>query len=148
MSDQQVQQLARALQEAINSNDADRLNALYDEHVVQEIAGLPTVAGREAIRHSDAALFRAFPDHRREWEEVTVSGNYIVLRWRATGTHTGRWIGIPPTNRWLDTRGCTIVQVRDGRITHVWIYPDGPDLMRQLGLVAAPTPAPSEATDQ
>jgi hypothetical protein len=43
-------------------------------------------------------------------------------------------MGIPPTNRRAITNGCTVSQVRSGKIVHEWLFWDTGHLMKQLGV--------------
>jgi len=87
---------------------------------------------------------RAFPDLHIEIEQIFSSGDYVTLRWLATGTHGGELMGIAPTNRRAVTHGCTIDEIRDGKIVREWAYWDTGNLLRQLGVL--PSPAAAGAT--
>ncbi len=65
------------------------------------------------------------------------SGDYVVIRYTATGTHRGDLMGIAPTNRRAETHGCTIAEIKNGKIVHGWIYWDTGHLLRQLGVMPA-----------
>ena len=80
----------------------------------------------------------AFPDLRLDTEQMLAKDDFVVTRWRATGTHNGPLMSIPPTNRKVVTHGCTVSQYRNGRPAHDWIYWDTGNLMRQLGVLPAP----------
>jgi len=81
---------------------------------------------------------QAFPDLHFEIEQIFSSGDYVTLRWRATGTHRGELMGIPPTNRPAETHGCTVEEMRDGKMVREWVYWDTGNLLRQLGVLPAP----------
>ncbi|HEX5923406.1 MAG TPA: ester cyclase, partial [Baekduia sp.] len=62
------------------------------------------------------------------------------LAWRAVGTHTGPIDppGFAPTGKRLEFPVWEISELRDGRASRVRIAIDMADVMRQLGLLAAP----------
>jgi len=93
------------------------------------------MAGREVGRQFMQIYVGAFPDLRLDNEQILGSGDFVVARWPATGTHRGELMGIAPTNRRATTHGCTVYEVRNGRITHEWIYWDTGHLLRQLGVL-------------
>jgi predicted ester cyclase len=80
--------------------------------------------------------FKAFPDLYFEVEQIIASGDHVVSRWGATGTHKGEFDGIPPTNRQVSSRGCTVSEVRVSRIVKSSMYFEQLSLLRQLGVAA------------
>jgi len=77
----------------------------------------------------------AEPDETCAGATPGVSGT-IAVRWTATGTHTGPYLGAAPTGRSIAFKGIEIVRVRDGLITERWGEWDGLDLIVQLGRTA------------
>ncbi|MGH7268408.1 MAG: ester cyclase [Candidatus Rokuibacteriota bacterium] len=128
-------EIARQALEAWNAHDPDRYLSRLGEKFVSESDTLPgPVTSREAAREAMHMYTRAFPDLRFEIQQLLPSGDYVTIRWKATGTHRGELMGIPPTNRKAETHGCTVSEVRDGRIVHEWVYWDTGNLLRQLGV--------------
>ena len=57
------------------------------------------------------------------------------LRWRARGTHTVEFMGIPATNIEIDIPVCEIYEFSDeGEVTQTWMYSDPLALPKQLGV--------------
>jgi steroid delta-isomerase-like uncharacterized protein len=82
--------------------------------------------------------FAAFPDLQYEIEQILAVGDYVVSRWRATGTHKGNFIGIPATNRSISARGCTVTEIRNGKAIRGRIYADNAALLQQIGALSLP----------
>lgn len=143
MAEQENLQVVRKAFDAWNAHDGDRLVALLDEGFTAESDTLPApVRGREAQRQVLEMYVRAFPDLHIETEQLLANGDYVVTRWHATGTHKGELMGIPPTNRRGEgTHGCTVAELKNGKIVHEWVYWDVASLLRQLGVMPAPTAA-------
>ncbi len=80
--------------------------------------------------------FKAFPDLHFDVEQIITSGDYVVGRWRATGTHKGEFNGIEPTNRCVNARGCTVSEIKNGRFVKSATYSDQLALLQQLGVSA------------
>ena len=134
--------IAREVIEAWNAHDPDGVARLVSNDYVSESDTLPApLRGPEAVRQVVQMYLHAFPDLRFEIEQVFSSGNYVTLRWRATGTHRGELMGIAPTNRPAETHGCTVEEVRDGKIVREWVYWDTGSLLRQLGVLPSPAAA-------
>ena len=136
--------IAREIIKAWNAHDPDGVARLVSNDYVSESDTLPApLRGPEAVRQVVQMYLHAFPDLHFEIEQVFSSGNYVTLRWHATGTHRGELMGIAPTNRPAETHGCTVEEVRDGKIVREWAYWDTGSLLRQLGVL--PTPAAAAA---
>src|SRR5258708_39927743 len=97
------------------------------------------VRGPDAVRQEVQMYVRAFSDLRFEVEQILSSGDYVTMRWMATGTHDGELMGIPPTNKRVVTHGCTVEEVRNGKLVREWIYWDTGNLLRQIGVLPSPT---------
>ncbi len=67
---------------------------------------------------------RAFPDAHVTFDELITSGDRIVGRWSATGTHKGELPGMAPTGRKIAISGITIYRIPNDQITEAgnsWI---------------------------
>ena len=89
----------------------------------------------EGFKHGILDLYRAFPDLAATVEDLVVDleANTVAVRWSARGTHSGPYLGAPPSGRTITLKGVEIVRIRDGRITARWGEWDGMDLLAQLG---------------
>jgi predicted ester cyclase len=79
--------------------------------------------------------FKGFPDLHFDVEQIIASGDHVVSRWRATGTHKGEFNGMSPTNKQVNSRGCTVSEIRNGRFVKSSIYSDQLAVLQQLGVV-------------
>jgi steroid delta-isomerase-like uncharacterized protein len=96
------------------------------------------LAGHNAI----VALFRAaFPDQFWHIEDLIAEGDKVVARTTMRGTHQGDFFGIPPTGARVEVTGVHIMRIADGHIAEHWGSNDDLGLMRQLGVIPAPTAA-------
>jgi len=48
-------------------------------------------------------------------EDAVAEGDRVVVRWSQVGTHSGNFMGIPPTGKEFTIAGIDIHAVRDGR---------------------------------
>lgn len=143
MSEQDNAGIVRQAFDAWNAHDPKRLASLLDEELVMESDTLPApVRGREAQRQFMEMYLHAFPDIHFEVEQMLATGDHVVTRWHATGTHRGELMGIPATNRRGEgLHGCSVIQLKNDRIAREWIYWDGATLLRQLGVLPSPAHA-------
>jgi steroid delta-isomerase-like uncharacterized protein len=132
----------RRLYEPINAGDidgfSDRLADDFVEH--EELPGLaPTKDGVTAFFRMYIA---AFPDLHMVPEDVIASGDKAVARVRVTGTHTGAFMGMPPTGRRIEVQLIDIIRFGDdGRAREHWGVVDQFAMMQQLGAIPAGPPA-------
>ena len=136
MSTQDNVKVVRQMFDAWNAHEPDRWLKLLDEKYVSESDTIPaTVSGREAARQFMMVYLKAFPDLHFEIPQILAEGDFVVSRWTATGTHRGELMGIAPTNRRTRTNGCSVIQIKNGKAAHDWIYWDTGHLLRQLGVL-------------
>jgi steroid delta-isomerase-like uncharacterized protein len=143
MSEQDNLRLARQGYDAWNAHDTDRfVNLLADDFVEESDTQPAPLRGPDGARQSMEMYIKAFPDLHFDIEHMIASGEYVVTRWLATGTHKGELMGIPPTGRRGEgIHGCTVSQYRNGKVVHQWLYWDVATLLRQIGVMPAPTRA-------
>ena len=138
MAEQDNLQIAREIIEAWNAHDPNRFAKLVHEQFVAESDTLPSpVRGPHGLGEFMNVYVTAFPDLRLDVEQMVATGDFVVTRWAATGTHRGTLMGIEPTGRRVVTHGCTVAQYSGGKDVHDWIYWDSGNLLRQLGVLPA-----------
>ena len=132
----------RRLYDLVNAGDIDGFAArLADDFVEhEETPGLaPT---KDGVREFFRQQLAAFPDFQMHPEDVLVCGDKAVARVRATGTHQGEFIGIPPTGRRLDVQLIDIIRFdEDGLAREHWGVVDALAMMQQLGAIPEGAPA-------
>lgn len=82
----------------------------------------------------------ALPDLRLGSIQYGGSEKRTSVEYEMAGTQTGPLLmphgHIPPTGREIHLRVCDVVEVADGKVTHIRTYFDMVTLLRQLGVVA------------
>ena len=137
-----ISDMTRRAYNLINAGDIDGFGDLMADDFIEheETPGLaPTKAGvLEFFR-----MYRtAFPDLQMHAEEILVSGDKTVTRARATGTHQGELMGLPPTGKSVDVKLIDIMQFNDaGMIREHWGLVDMLSMMQQLGAIPEGPPA-------
>ena len=132
-------QLAEKQIAAINARDLDGyLQRIDDSYEGESETASGPIRGPEGVRQNFEMLFRAFPDLRLEVERILSSGNHVVTCVRVTGTHRGTFAGIAPTNKSVSWQGCTVTEIRNGKVIRSRVYADNASLFRQLGALSIP----------
>ena len=132
----------RRLYDLLNAGDIDGFGALLADDFVEheETPGLaPTKNGvLEFFRMYRAA----FPNLRMDAEDVLPSGDKVVARVRATGTHQGELMGMTATGKSVDVQLIDIMRFdENGLVAEHWGVVDTLAMMQQLGVADVSAPA-------
>lgn len=76
-------------------------------------------------------------------DDVIAEGDRVVVRWTNVGTHSGPFLGIPPTGRSFTMAGIDIYRIENHRMAEHWHVVDQLTLLQQLGLVPSPDGVPA-----
>jgi len=121
-----------------NQHDVEGVDSLFADNVVVHQDAIPTPLDRDGYKQVGYAFLQGFPDLKVEIAEQMTIGDRVVTRVAWSGTHTGNFMGIPPTGNSFRSQGITIDQVAEGKITERWSVGDQLGMMMQLGLIPAP----------
>jgi predicted ester cyclase len=98
--------------------------------------GLPP--GREGLKAFVGAFHAAFPDGHLSIDQMIAEGDTVATRLTFRGTHTGNFMGIPPTGKNVTVPALDMARYADGKLVEHWGGPDQMSLMQQLGVVPMP----------
>ena len=132
----------RRLYELINAGDIDGFGDQLADGFIEHDAA----PGMEPTKEGVKQLFRmyraSFPDLRMDVEEVLPSGDKVIGRIRATGTHTGEaFMGLPASGKSVDVQLIDITRFDDdGLAREHWGVVDALSMMQQLGAIPATAP--------
>jgi steroid delta-isomerase-like uncharacterized protein len=132
----------RSAYDRINMGDIEGFGALLADDFVEheETPGFPPT--KEGVVQFFRMYRAAFPDLRMDTEDVLASGDKTVARVRATGTHQGELMGIPPTGKRVDVQLIDIMKFDDaGLVREHWGVVDTMAMMQQLGVIPPGPPA-------
>ena len=140
MSTEQNKALVRRLvEEVINQGNVSVIDELampdFVEH--EELPpGIPP--GLEGSKAMFTMLRSGFPDLNATIEHLIAEGDEVVLHMTWRGTHTGEFMGIPPTGNSISVNVIDIMRVAEGKFVEHWGVMDSMAMMHQLGVVPAP----------
>lgn len=80
----------------------------------------------------------AMPDVQWTVEEVIAEDDKVMIRFTMAGTHTGAFMGMPPTGKSVKVTAMNIYQLADGKIVREHGLPDIFTMLMQLGMIPAP----------
>src|SRR3990172_10311242 len=106
----------RAFDEVAMGNMTTVDEIIGPEFVRHDLAGGPEAHGPDGVKRLIAGLRTAFPDLQTTIEDIFSDGDRVVVRFTASGTHNGPFMGIAPTGREASWSGVNIYRVSAGRI--------------------------------
>ena len=141
MSSDDNKDLIRRYIAAIDENRTSDWSIL-DEYIAEDfVAHNPPIPGvgldRDGMKEA-AEIFRVATPGRHEITMQVAEGDLVVSYIVGRGVHEGELLGIPPTNKEVETAGIAIHRVRDGRIVEYWSVVDVARVLQQVGALPSP----------
>src|SRR5262245_2018929 len=142
MTIQEVLTLNKAMVDAWNSHDVEKVLALCDENIVWNDTAIPEPRkGREGAREFYNMWHTAFPDFKLILKRTVADDANVAGELTFSGTNTGplRMPGqadIPATQKKIAAnKGSYFSRMKNGKVTEVNTYPDLAGMMAELGLM-------------
>ena len=130
-----AKELVNAYFKAFNKHNAEAVTGLFAKRGTYIDSAVPAGVKGDAFKTYLRGHYAAFPDGRyRLLRSVENRDGLIAFEWRFTGTNTGALGAAAPTNRPVDVRGSSMVQVRNGKILWLHGYYDRRSMLKQLGV--------------
>ncbi len=135
MSEANKAVVRRIVEEVWNGKKHDMIDEFYAADFVNVDPSSPEVKNLEQFKQWVAEMDAGFPDEQITIEDMIAEGDKVVKQWSVKATHTGEFMGIPPTNKKTNMSGITIYRIVDGKVKEcVWSY-DTYGFMVQLGVI-------------
>lgn len=126
----------RKAYDLLNAGDLDGFGELLSGDFIEheDLAGLPQT--KDGVLEFFTMFRTAFPDLRFEPQQFFTRDDTAAVYFRATGTNTGEFMGMPATGKSIDVQGLDIVRFDDNGVgVEHWGLFDAMKMMQQLGLV-------------
>ena len=135
MSEANKALVRRIVEEVWNGKKHDMIDEFYAADFVNIDPSSPEVKNLEQFKQWVAEMHAGFSDEQITIEDLIAEGDKVVEQWSAEATHTGDFMGIPPTNKKTNMSGINIFRIVDGKVKEcVWSY-DTYGFMVQLGVI-------------
>ena len=125
----------RFYEEVINQKQLSILDEIagqdYSSHNFPP--GLPP--GREGLKVFVSVFHAAFPDGQLSVDQMIAEGETVATRLTFRGTHTGEFMGIPPTGKHVSVPALDMARFANGKLVEHWGGPDQMSLLQQLGVL-------------
>jgi steroid delta-isomerase-like uncharacterized protein len=133
-----VEQRARSYFDAMDRRDAAAMAEHWHEDGVEDVVPVGLMRGREELTEFFTSLFAAIPDARTTVTRLVAGEQACAVEWRLEGTFEGApYMGIEPTGKHVEIRGCDYLELEDGQIVSLTAYSDGAGFARQIGFLPA-----------
>jgi steroid delta-isomerase-like uncharacterized protein len=90
---------------------------------------------RDEVKNVVADFMTAFPDLHFEIDDIFGEGDRVVTRMTANATHSGAYLGYPPTGKKINCSVMGIARIEDGKIAEHWGVTDELAMMAQIGML-------------
>ena len=122
---------------AMAARDVAALAATHAENgsVASPMGGV--LEGRAEIERNYRIWFSAFRDVVMEQDDLLIDGDRVVLVARLRGTHSGDFLGLPPTGRLMEFQVAQVMIVADGLVVEERRIYDFTGLLVQIGVLKA-----------
>jgi steroid delta-isomerase-like uncharacterized protein len=125
----------REYEQGVNQGDFDVRDGVLASSYVGHFPGLPPIQGIEAFKQFTSAFFTAFPDLHTTIEDLIAEGDKVAVRQTWRGTHSGNFLGIPPTGKQVIFTSLEIYRAAGGKLAEEWVELDMLGLLQQLGAI-------------
>jgi predicted ester cyclase len=123
----------RFFEDVLNGQNAATARDILAPYFTVHHPTFPEVHGVDGVMSMVGMFHAAFPDLRYTPVNPIAQGNRAAVRWTATGTHEGPFMGIEPSHRRVTIAGADVFHAADGRLIASWVNSDFFGLFRQLG---------------
>ena len=89
--------------------------------------------GADEFRRFQADVLSAFPDFHLSIESIVADGDDVVIRWQASGQHSGDWLGAKASYQQVAFPGITWHRFKDGKLIEGWNFWNHLGMIRKLG---------------
>lgn len=130
--------IRRVLDEAFNQGNFSIVDELVAPHGISHHCSWGVPTNRMGFKQLIAMLRTAFPDLICTVEDELNQDDKVAAHWTMRGTHTGLFLGNPPTNKPIIAQGLIYVRIENEHIVESWIMLDQMGILQQPGLVPPP----------
>jgi steroid delta-isomerase-like uncharacterized protein len=129
-----VRRFGAELLNEMNFAAADEI--LAPDFAVHGIPGVPP--SREGFEGAVRMFHAGFPDWEDRIEDMVAEGDRVAIRLTGSGTHSGDFMGIPPTGKRVTISGIAIYRLAGGKVAEDRVQLDLLGMLQQLGAIPAP----------
>lgn len=126
-----VLEAAKKFYEVYNDKKLDLIDSIFTDDYVGHV-NAHDIVGAANAKGFIGGFLEGIPNAFYDVKESFVNDDKVTCRWVCTGTQTGNFYGMPPTNKDVNVNGITIFRIADGKIAELWNVWDQFTLVEQL----------------
>ena len=125
--------------EVMSQGKMEVIDELVAEDIVEHAAPPGIPANREGVKMFVKTFRDTFPDLKATTVAVVVEGDEAWMQSTISGTHTGEFMGMAPTNKKFEITAFDRVKFKGDKAVEHWGAEDDLGMMTQLGLAPPPS---------
>jgi predicted ester cyclase len=129
------QQIVTLFEKILNKGMDGLLDNLISVEYIDHNPVPGQAPGAEGIKNKLAGLRAAFPDIHFYLEDLVAEEDLVAARYYWEATHTGEFMGLPPTGKKVKVQGMDLYRFRGGKLVEHWDSIDQLGLLQQLGII-------------
>jgi predicted SnoaL-like aldol condensation-catalyzing enzyme len=133
MENEKLSVVRQVVEEGFGKADLYVIDQLISENYVEHQFGMN--GGREGLKKAVNSLAKAFSNLKYELINYCLHGNIVWVHYKATGKHTGLFMGHEANGNDFTIDVMDVAKVEEGQITEHWGVPDRFALLTQLGFL-------------
>jgi len=114
-----------------NHRDMSVIDQYIDDNIRLTSEGQERV-GKEAVRSRVKTLLAAFDPLQLHIERIADDDPWTICNWRVKKRHTGQFLDLPPTGKWVEVRGVSWVRIVQGKMVECRDYWDLQAMLDEL----------------
>ena len=136
MSPEEMAALVRLRFKELDRGNFKVMDEIFQPSYQFNLPGIPGPLSLGATKGFYELLYRGFPDLKHDIVEQVAAGDKVVTRWVATGTHSGQFMGVAPTGKYVEYGGINIYTVKNRKFELSHVNWDLLSLFLQIGAVS------------
>ena len=133
MSQQQNIEAQQRFGDAINSGKLEVILEVVSPSVIDHDPAPDQGPGPQGFVKLFASYRQAFPDLNISVDQLVADEENVSIAYTISGTHKGRFLGIPPSGKAIRARGVQIARFEEGKMVERWGSSDQLGILEQIG---------------
>lgn len=134
MSSQNKSAAVLIMEELYSKGNMDIIDDIVSDEYIYRAPGLE-VKGSRGLKDFVTDYRNAFPDLNVQIDDIIAEGDKVVTRFNMSGTNSGDFDGMAPTNKKVTATGVLISKYLNGKLVEDWDQFDTYGMMQQLGVI-------------
>jgi predicted ester cyclase len=104
------------IEEVLNTGDADRTPEFVSSEYTEVFDNKKYPVGIEGAKDHILGVRETYPDIHMKIDFQIAEADWVATSYVMSGTHSGTWMGIKPTNKKIEVTGVNLDRLVDGKI--------------------------------